>query len=227
MNYRERSLLVGDALVVADLHVGRDATSTVAGRVGEHGDLVERVGGLLDRHEPAELVVAGDLLHSFGELPTGVMETLTELRRRAAAVDADVVVTPGNHDAMLDSLWDGPTPATHRPAGRGDVVVCHGHEPPDVDADCYVVGHDHPTIEIQGSRRPCFLVGEAAYRGADVVMCPAFTRLARGVAVNGLAGADLQSPLVRDLAAFRPVVRDADAGETRTFPPLGELRGLL
>lgn len=227
MRYRGRALLVGDAVVVADLHVGRDATSTVTGRVGEHGDLLERLERLLDAHQPAELVVAGDLLHSFGELPAGVMETLTALRDRADAAGARVVVTPGNHDSMLASLWDGPTPASHRPAGAADVVVCHGHERPAASADCYVVGHDHPTIEIQGSRRPCFLHGEGAFRGADVVMLPAFTRLARGVAVNGMTGADFQSPLVREASAFRPVVRDGDAGETLAFPPLGDLRGFL
>lgn len=229
MRYRDRALVLDDAVVVADLHVGRDAASAVAGRVGEHADLTDRVGALLERHAPETLVVAGDLLHSFGELPTGVMETLTALHRRARAADAAVVVTPGNHDSMLRSLWDGPTPATYRLPGAEEVLVCHGHDAPDADADVdlYVVGHDHPTVEIEGRRRPCYLYGEGAYRGGDVVMLPAFTRLVRGVAVNDMGAADFQSPLVRDPAAFRPIVRDEAAAETLTFPPLGELRGLL
>jgi putative SbcD/Mre11-related phosphoesterase len=231
VRFRDRALVVDESLVVADLHVGKDASSNVEARLGEHADLTERMGALLDDVEPSELVVAGDLLHTFGELPRGTMETLTALHRHADDVGADVVVTPGNHDAMLQSLWDGPTPDEYRLStggeDAGDVVVCHGHEVPDADADVYVVGHEHPTIEIEGQRRPCYLHGEGTFRGADVVMLPAFTRLAAGVVVNGMVAADFQSPLVRDADAFRPVVRDADAGETLTFPPLGEFRRLL
>jgi hypothetical protein len=58
-------------------------------------------------------------------------------------------------------------------------------------------------------------------------MLPAFTRLARGVAVNDLTAAEFQSPFVTDPNAVRPVVWDDDAGEALSFPPLGEFRRLL
>ena len=68
---RAAYLPAADALVCADLHVGRDETSDVAFRLGEHEDLVERFDALCRRYEPREVVVAGDLLHSFSGLPTG------------------------------------------------------------------------------------------------------------------------------------------------------------
>jgi len=52
---------------------------------------------------------------------------------------------------MIESLWDGPIWDEYRVR---DTVVLHGHETPDDDADRYVVGHDHPTIVIEGQRRP-------------------------------------------------------------------------
>ena len=212
-----------ETLVCADLHVGRDATSNVELRLGEHEDLTGRFEALLSRYEPAEAVVAGDLLHSFGGLPTGVMETVRGLRRAADAVDCRVLVTPGNHDTMLAELWDGPTAAEYRLGDTG-VVATHGHVRPETDADWYVVGHDHPTIEIEGTRRPCYLYGPGQYEGAGVLMVPSFSRLPAGVAVNDMSARDFQSPLVTDADALRPLVRDEATDETHEFPPLGRFR---
>ncbi|WP_276257913.1 metallophosphoesterase [Haloglomus litoreum] len=218
-----------DALVLADTHLGRDEASNVQLRMGEDTDIVERVGVLLERFEPAELVVAGDLLHSFEGVPRGVRESLGDLRTAAEAADAHVVVTPGNHDTMLADLWDGPTVDAYTLAdGDREVVVCHGHEDPaGMDADLYVVGHDHPTIEIEGQRRACYLHGRECYRGADLLMLPSFTRLAAGAPVNGMGTADFMSPLVTDADLLRPTVRDERADETLAFPPLGRFREML
>ena len=258
---RAAYLPAGDALVCADLHVGRDETSDVAFRLGEQEDLLERFAALCRRYEPSDVVVAGDLLHSFSGLPTGVVETVRALESAAADVGARFVVTPGNHDPMVADLCEGPTPAAYRldaedgHAGKGDVadagdsgagnsdagnrgggdlihagdggetsiVVAHGHVRPAVDADWYVVGHDHPTLDVEGLRRPCYLLGRGA-ADAGLLVLPAFSRLPTGVAVNEMTGADFQSPLVEAADALRPVVRDEAADRTHEFPPLGECR---
>ena len=263
---RDRAVYLpaADALVCADLHVGRDETSDVAFRLGEHEDLLERFAGLCRRYEPREVVVAGDLLHSFSGLPTGVVETVRALESAAADVGARFVVTPGNHDPMVADLCDGPTPAAYRldagngaagdgtvvdagdgvvgnsdggEGGAGDlmdagdggetsVVVAHGHVRPAVDADWYVVGHDHPTLSVEGLRRPCYLHGNGA-DDAGVLMLPAFSRLPAGVSVNTMTAADFRSPLVEAADPLRPVVRDGAADRTHEFPPLGKCRRLL
>jgi putative SbcD/Mre11-related phosphoesterase len=219
-------LPAADALVCADLHVGRAATSNVEWGLGEHAHatLLERFEALLERFAPSEAVLAGDVLHAFDSLPRGVAETVRELQRVAEAAETRLLATPGNHDTMLEELWDGPTAEEYR---LGGVVVSHGHERPETDADCYVVGHDHPTIEIEGKRRACYLYGPEQYEDADVLMLPSFSRLPAGVAVNGMTAGEFQSPLVTDADGLRPVVRDEDADETHEFPPLGEFRRLL
>ena len=224
--YRDRAVFFPDheTLVVADLHLGRDATSDVELRLGEHESVTARFADLCERFTPEEVVVAGDLLHSFSTLPRGVMETLRELKTTARETGARIIITPGNHDSMLDEVWDGPT---HEEYPVGEWVVCHGHTDPDADAAGYVVGHDHPAIEIEGQRRACYLAGPDAYRGAELLMLPAFTGLAPGVAVNRMRARDFQSPLVTDAGTLRPVVRDETADETLEFPPLGEFRRML
>lgn len=219
-------------LVCADLHVGRDATSDVEFRVGEHEDLTARFDALLDRYEPTEVVVAGDLLHSFDRIPTGATATVRALAGIAADADCRMVVTAGNHDTMLEELWDGPIEAEY---GIGDgaveadesIVVAHGHVEPESDAAWYVVGHDHPTIEIEGVRRPCYLYGPDQYDGAGVLMVPSFSRLPAGVRVNGMSAGEFQSPLVTDVRSLRPIVHDEEEDTVHEFPPLRELRRFL
>ncbi|PSQ39866.1 metallophosphoesterase [Halobacteriales archaeon SW_12_71_31] len=259
--YRARGVHVerADALVVADLHVGRDRTSNVELPMGERAGLTERLGALVERFDPAEVVLAGDVLHAYSSVPDGVETTLSALRGVAGRVDADLVAVRGNHDGLLPSLFE-PTHDAYRLAD-GTLVV-HGHERPPEPAPRYVAGHDHPTLEIDGQRRPVCLFGEGAlplslslseqgksgettadadgdtdvggheYHGdadgaADVLLLPAFSRLAAGVVCNGASARDLQTPLVRDLDRFRPAVYDEGDEETLWFPPLGEFRRLL
>jgi len=221
---RDRAALIEDVLVLADLHVGRGAASNVELPVGEGEEMVERFGALCERFEPEEVVVAGDLLHSFQSVPGPVEETLAGLRGVARDVGAEIVVTPGNHDTLLDAVWSGPTTEEYR---LGETIVCHGHVEPAGGAERYVIGHDHPTITIEGQRRHCFLAGDDVYEGADLLMLPTFNRLVRGVEINGMSSADFMSPLVTDADALAPIVRDEAADETLEFPPLGEFRHRL
>ena len=210
--------------------------------VGERAHLRDRLVALLDAFAPETVVFAGDVLHQFDRASYGVAARLRDLTGACRESGATPVLVAGNHDAMLDSVWDGDVHDAYRIAGVDpsrpdyDVLVCHGHEEPEPDDDsatgtgppgCYVVGHDHPTIGIEGQRRPCFLFGEAVYRNRDVLMLPAFTSLAAGVEINGMRASDFQSPLIRRVNALRPVVYDADAGESLAFPELGRFRRML
>lgn len=215
--YLEKS----ETLVCTDLHLGRGASADVELPLSED-DIPARVAALCERFSPTEVVLAGDVLHSFSGVPTDARETFRRLERTAGNAGARLVVTPGNHDAMLDVIWDGPCETEYSIGGS---VVCHGHEPPNLKAERYVVGHDHPAIRIEGQRRPCFLFGQEVHAGADVLVLPAFNRLAPGVVVN--SSRTLQSPLVTDLGKFRPVIRDEERDETLEFPPFCEFRDLL
>jgi putative SbcD/Mre11-related phosphoesterase len=223
---RERAVLFEDVLVVADLHVGRGSASNVELPVGDGTDMVQRLESLCTEFDPETVVVAGDLLHSFETVPRQVERTLTGLRDAARAAGAEMVVTPGNHDTMLDAVWSGPTIPEYEIAGS-ETVVCHGHIEPESDADRYIVGHDHPTITVEGQRMVCHLAGDGVYHGADLLMLPSFNRLVRGVEVNEMRTSDFMSPLVREADALAPVLRDTDAEETLTFPALGEFRHRL
>ena len=225
-------LLPPATLVVADLHVGRAAAARVDAPLGEHDDLVGRLADGLRRADPDQVVFAGDVLHEFGRLSGAARATLDALGDCCRDAGATPVMVAGNHDGMLASAWDGAVHDHYRvDSAVGEVVVCHGHEAPavdgDDDVDCYVAGHDHPAITIEGQKRPCFLYGEGVYAGADLLLLPAFSRVAAGTVVNGRRSRDFQSPLVTDVDSLRPVVWDEAREEALTFPPLGQFRRLL
>ena len=221
---------VPDVLVLADLHVGRDESSAVALPIGEREDLHERLASLLERFEPETVVVAGDVVHTFDGVSARSLKTLDRLTETCRDADATLELVAGNHDSALPAAWDG---IVHDEYVVGEdtrtprAVICHGHEPPRRSGDRYVFGHVHPTIEIEGDRRPCFLYGNETYRAGDVLCLPAFTRLAPGVDVGNVATDEFETPLVADANRLEPIVIEPGSGEPLRFPPLGEFRSLL
>ncbi|MDZ7702765.1 MAG: metallophosphoesterase [Halobacteriales archaeon] len=224
---RDRAVYLpeSECLIAADLHLGKAAASAVDAPLDGGPAMVQRLAELVDRFEPAELVLAGDVLHAFGFVPEAARDALDDLAERTAAADAELVLVEGNHDTLLGSLTDiEPTPAHGLADGT---IVCHGHEYPERTGERYVVGHDHPVIEIEGRRRPCYLYGAHARDGAAVLGLPSFNPAVRGTAVNRWADGDPLSPFLSTVTDFQPVVWDADANEPLVFPPLGSLQAYL
>lgn len=226
-SFRDRAVYFDptDTLVVADLHVGRDESSGVEFPLGERDDILERFSALRRFFEPDRIVVAGDVLHTFAEVSSSTVAILEAIEDSLTTNGVSLEFVVGNHDPLLTEVWDGPvSDALELSDGT---VIAHGHEPPSIEADRYVIGHEHPTIGIEGVRRPCFLYGEKQLDDAELLVLPAFNRLAAGVEVNGMRTADFDSPFVTDADELRPIVYDEDAHETLRFPPLGEFRTML
>lgn len=255
LSFAERAVYLPRAatLVLADCHLGRGEASAVDAPIDAADDAVDRIRGLLDRFEPDTVVIAGDLLHSFSWVPRGVRNAVTALGAAVDDAGAALVCTPGNHDSMLEDVFDGAT-ADAVALADGETAVCHGHEEPGEDVDAvervdaagsdadvadtgespslYVIGHDHPALSVDGRKRPCFLYAPESYRtgrGTDaaVLVLPAFSTLARGTTINTRRAGNFQSPLVTDVDSAFPIVRDGAGGETLWFPPLGECRSVL
>ncbi len=217
----DRAVLIDKTLVIADLHIGKAATSGVQLPVGGGDQMVKRLETLCQRYTPERVVIAGDLLHSFDTIPRLAEETIARLEASAAAVGADLIVTPGNHDTLIETLWSGKLLPEYQ---TGDTVIAHGHVEPETQADRYVIGHDHPTLAVEGTRHPCLLVGDSVYNRADVIVLPSFNDLVRGVEVTELSATEFLSPMLTSVTELRPVVYDTEAAEPLTFPAIGQLR---
>ena len=227
LRFADRAVYLADAdtVVVADLHLGRADASRVAAPIDATESIRRRIRRLLDRFVPETIVFAGDLLHSFDRLPAVAVEAVEGLWDDCTDTGVEPVAVAGNHDSRLSECWPGTVDDAVTLADG--TIICHGHTPPPERGHRYVVGHTHPAITIEGVKRPCYLFGEAAYRGGELLVLPAFTTLAGGVDISDRRAGDLPSPLVSTLGSLQPVVWDDGDNDTLWFPPLRQLQRLL
>lgn len=208
-------------LVAADLHLGRAAASAVDAPLGVGTAIVDRLLDLIDRFQPSELVVAGDVLDAFDHVPRPAKSALDALCAGVHERNVALSILSGNHDTHLGPLL-GRTPETTRELDDG-TVVCHGHERPSGDARRYVIGHDHPSIVIEGRRRPCYLY-HGSEGGGDLLVLPAFNPAVPGTPVNSWTDADPLSPFLETVSTIRPAVVDGQTHDPLVFPALGALQ---
>ncbi len=213
-----------DVLSISDLHVGiekaaiRDGTSMPT---KEAETLKSSLLALLGEFQPSTVVFDGDVHHEFGSLGDAA-DTIQEMEEMVENSGAEPVFVEGNHDTMLDSVVE--TVDWHQVE---DVVFVHGDRVPaevPQDADLYVVGHDHPAVEIEMQKIDCYLLGPCI--DGRVLMTPAFNELVRGVVVNKMTADEFMSPFVRPpIGEFQVIVEDD--GDVHEFPPIGEFRHML
>jgi len=225
-----------ETVAVGDLHVGFEEEARASGMsfpLQEQETLQEGLREVLVRFSPETVVFNGDIHHSFGELGEAG-KTIRRLESVVESSGATAVFIEGNHDTMLEgvvetkkwySLYHEPNDKTED-EHRNEAVFVHGDTvPPNLpEASLYVVGHDHPAVEIELQKEPCFLYGP--FEDSNVLMMPAFNPLCEGVVVNEMYASDFMSPFIREsLNAFRVVVETGD--EVLRFPEMSEFRRML
>lgn len=224
----ERALLFSPrggpaTLVVGDLHIGIETEYAHGGVKIPSGTprIVERLAALARSTRARRLVIAGDLKHSIQAVTDQERVELPRALCEIAQAFEEVVIVPGNHDGLADTLL----PADARnlmlaPVGgflcRGGLLVVHGHAWPDRAlagrARGLVVAHNHTAIALQDplgrvSKEPAWArasVNPEAWRervGArsypEVILIPPFNELCTGVALN-VPGARPIGPLLRE-----------------------------
>jgi putative SbcD/Mre11-related phosphoesterase len=207
--------------VVSDVHIGLAETLYRQGLhfpLHEEETLLERFAAVLDRFEPAVFVLDGDIFHAFDRVSRETKEAFSRILATLRA-ECEVVLVTGSHDTMLPSVAGG----TVDRYDRGGYTVVHGDKAVD-DHGTLIIGHDHPAIEIDMARFPCFLYGQGAVRGKDLVVMPAANPLSPGVIINAARSQDFLSPILRrvDAGSLQPVV-EVD-GEVVVLPPLAGIR---
>lgn len=207
--------------VAADLHLGlADALRRkgVSFPLDEEERLLERLEALIDRFGPETLVLDGDVLHEFGDIPPGLGEKFGRMMGFLEGWVEEVVLLEGSHDKMLPFISEDEVEAEYR---IGDVLILHGDEEPGARwPSTVVMGHEHPAMEVEGGKVPCYLV--AKLEGSEVVVLPSMNGLTRGVTVNEMEPDDFMSPILRRSRAIRPIIELED--DLLEFPALTEAR---
>lgn len=218
-------LFIKDAGICAasDFHIGLEEEllrQGLAFPLQEEQLLLQRLEAAIKKFRPSVFVLAGDIIHSFSRID----------KKAAAKVDAvirllerqcKIVMLRGSHDTMLSVLPKGNDILDRYDAGG--FTIAHGHAALDKHEDL-VLGHEHPVIQIEMDRLPCFLYGRKVVGGKDLIMLPAFNPLCQGVTINHVEGRDFMSPLLKrvDIGELAPVVEVQ--GEVMAFPRMRGLR---
>lgn len=148
-------------LLVADLHLGKPASFRAAGapvpeRVTAHD--LDRLAGLIARHDARRLVMLGDLAHDHVAWQQRTLDAFAAWRDQHDAVE--IVLVRGNHDRWAKD----PPPELHidavDPGWRLGPIAMH-HEPVESESPI-LCGHVHPGVALRGRRAsaglraPCF-----------------------------------------------------------------------
>ena len=179
----DRALFWRDALILADLHLGKGDTFRQRGLPLPPGELDEdlaRVGALVGATGARRVLVLGDFVHGV-ILPS----TRVAVARWRATLGAQVGRVRGNHDRHEPELppeWNvDDLGAIHR---EGPFALVH--EPVPVPGAFTWAGHVHPTVSLRGRadrlRFPAFILG------GTLGVLPAFARFSGGPGLRATDG---------------------------------------
>ncbi len=208
----------------SDIHIGLEdelRRQGLAFPLEEEQMLLGRLDEVLDKFKPSVFVLAGDIVHSFDRMDKNVRDKFVAVMKLLED-QCTVILLRGSHDTMLTTL--GKEPLDRYDAhDAGGFTFAHGHESIDNHSNL-IMGHEHPVIEIEMERLPCFLYGKSVINGRDLFVLPAFNPLCQGVTINHVEGRDFLSPMLRrlDTGELAPVVEVK--GEVLAFPKMRGLR---
>lgn len=139
-------------LVVADLHIGWEATLTQRGVhvPSQTSKILDKVLQLVKEAKPTEIIFLGDVKHTISGVEIEEWRDIPDFFEAIEKVVPKIQIIPGNHDGSLEPLL----PETVRilsPKGMtiGDVGLFHGHAwpaPELLGCRSLVTAHVHPMV---------------------------------------------------------------------------------
>lgn len=183
------------ALLIADIHIGKAATYRALGQPVPHGTTasnLQRLDALLARFPCRQLIFLGDFLHAPQAQTPAVLRALSDWR--AARPDLYITLIRGNHDKRA-----GDPPASlnievvTEPLLVGPFAL--QHEPQPHATHHVLAGHLHPAYRLRGRGRqsvrlPCFVLG------TQVSLLPSFGSFTGGMCIE--TGAEQRLYVVGD-----------------------------
>jgi putative SbcD/Mre11-related phosphoesterase len=246
------AVLIGDTLVIADLHIGVEFEFYSSGiKIPSNTkSMLREIESLADFTGAKKLVILGDLKH---KVPGTTRQELREVPDFLHALGArlDVSVVPGNHDGKLKNLIPGNVRLrSGRGFGEGECYFLHGNSWPAeefLEKKYVFVGHEHPQIEFRdalGHRftEPVWIRAELdgkkirkKYKSApgklpELIMVPRFNRLSGGIAFNSPLH-EIEKVHMAHETGIGTLVRSAKLGSSKVYlldgTFLGKLAGLF
>lgn len=212
----EKAILVGNSLILADLHIGFEEAMVREGHYIPKllDGLISSLRSILEREKPRRLIVDGDLKHSFVPMKREMRELRAFFEGIEGLVD-EIILVLGNHDVGVLWLRELGVEIIDELELSGWKLV-HGHKLE--EGERFIIGHEHPAIRLRDEvgatiKVPAFLEGE------ELIVLPAFSPWAYGNDVTR----EIVSPFLRKFDTSKLRVLVPVEGEVLDFGELGKL----
>lgn len=193
------ALVLGKALVIADLHLGIEYDLARSGvRLPAQGQRIYgRVKKLLEETGKKELIVLGDFKHTIAGMRWPENVEIPRFVEQLKRICTPTIVA-GNHDGGLSEYVKGVEIIQPQGFEYSGHWLFHGHALPPKEAFSLdmIISHMHPMVEFKDSlggrmTERVWVRGRVGER--DIIMVPAFNDLLGGVSI----AAGIQGPLAK------------------------------
>ena len=213
------AMKIGNALVIADLHIGitQDIWKAGISLPSQVRKMAERVNRLKKKTRTKRLIILGDVKHMITHATPReakeIPDFLSMVKYRS------IVIVKGNHDGEIESIV-GRVPV-RKSVGIGDYCLTHGHRRVITKKNHIVIGHNQPHVKLKDDMNaiyiePVWVKGELK-NGKELIIMPAF---------NELCGASI----VNDMHFIGPVAKNILPSKAHSYlldgTDLGALDGL-
>jgi hypothetical protein len=248
------ALVAGDALVVADLHIGIEWEFFKAGiKVPSNTNAMrDRLDKIVKETGVKRLVILGDIKH---RVPGSTKQELREVPEFLSHFSGKMKVEllPGNHDGrLMDFVPRGVKIQKSTGMAIGNCFFVHGHTWPSegfLKSDYVIVGHEHPQVEFRDKLGYRFLEqvwiraqlrkkpiakrykmkDSGKMRLPEMIIMPRFNPLCGGISMNQPL-AEIEKEHKKYNAGLGPLVRSSDLQNSSVYlldgTLLGKMKGL-
>jgi putative SbcD/Mre11-related phosphoesterase len=199
----EPALMIGNTLIIADLHIGIEheifqSGITIPSQVEK---LEKRIDSLIKQTKAKHLIILGDVKHQVPSISWQEYNEIPKFLEHFSKIKISII--KGNHDGNIERLA-GKNVDIYEPQGFKikDILLTHGQAWPnenDLDAEYVVMGHVHLAVEFWTEKfrtvEPCWLKCKIDNKRLEEkfkiktdfkqgIVMPAFNHLIGGMAFN-------------------------------------------
>ena len=218
------------AVVLSDLHVGIEIVQAGSGVFMpkfQTKDLLKELKTIRRTTRADTLIINGDTKHYFRANNHREKEEVERFLRKLSMIFKDIIIVKGNHDSAIEVHTESYNNIEVYDEYRdGEFFFIHGHKDVEIPEGVryVVIGHEHPALELKDDigikeKIPAFLF--ASREDFNVVVLPAYSKVASGTSVNTVPQHQLLCPFLREegVREMEAIGVDREAG-TFKFPKL-------
>ncbi|WEL19857.1 metallophosphoesterase [Candidatus Nanohalococcus occultus] len=210
-----------DILAVSDLHLGLEKAVSYDGNYVpkfQLEEIKEDIRTLKEQTDASRILLNGDLKHEFSHTRFSEKEEIEEFFKFLQRVFQEIIVIEGNHDTYLEDII--PEENLFESFLEDGVLFTHGHRSiEDKEFETLVIGHEHPALKLEDEigiteKFDCLLYGQME-DNRNIIVLPAFSKMAGGSGVNKMPSSELLSPVLRDktdVRTLKAIAIDKEAG---------------